>query len=404
MDTKGSVISPTVIHCIFRQFFLRCLGVVFATFLFGASYVGADDISFTEVEQLGSNESYVVSWDVFGQRWHTIVNRDAQFGSSIPVIKVSVSTGNEELAEVLPNCYFRGSLVDDLSNPIANTYAYVNLCDTTIPFTGFVSDDNGVYVISRSETSPVGIQMTIDNPALPVPYIGISQDGGVADNSISPGLVPRHSHSGLFPSIEIAIEPAYIARYEGIQYQERVAENFAFANFIYQLNAMKQLNLIAITLLDQNLIWSGGSGSIRSNIQNLRMRTAQSTSADMTVLYLGSSVNTSNLWGWAEEGYACDLQRAVAEGLSVNTVNIGKSSGYNVDLPSLIQRGWILAHEIGHMLDGKHIKNDNLMDGNFSYGAALSDFMATCAAKSYFLNSCAFNTRTWKFTDYYSCD
>ena len=404
MDTKGSVIKSAVIHFIFHQFFFRYFVILFATFLLVTSDAGADDISFIQVEQLGNNQSYLVSWEVFGQRWNIIVNRDSQFGSSIPVIKVSVSTGNEELVDVLPNCYYRGTLVDDLSNPIENTFAYVNLCDSAIPFTGFVSDDNGVYVISRSETSPSGIQMTIDNSALPVPYIGISQDGGAADNSISPGLVPRHGHADLFPSVEIALEPAYIANYEGTQYHERIAENLAFANFIYQLNAMKQINLIAITLLDQNLIWSGGSGSIRSNIQNLRMRTAQPASADMTILYLGSSVNTTNLWGWAEEGFACDLQRAVAEGISVNTVNIGKSSGYNVDLPSLIQRGWLLAHELGHLLDGKHIKNDYLMDGNFLYGTALSDFVATCGTKSHFLNSCAFNTKTWKFTDYYSCN
>lgn len=114
-------------------------------------------------------------------------------------------------------------------------------------------------------------------------------------------------------------------------------------------------------------------------------------------------MSTSNLWGWAEAGYACDLQRAVAEGLSVNTVNIGRSSGYLTPLPSLIQRGWLLAHEAAHPLNIDHVKQDPLMDGNFLYLPALADYKTGCPRIADMYESCAFNPKNWKFTDYYDC-
>ena len=123
----------------------------------------------------------------------------------------------------------------------------------------------------------------------------------------------------------------------------------------------------------------------------------------MLLVYMGSNVNTTDLWGWGELGHACDLQRAVAEGLSVNTVNIGHSSGYLTPLPSLIQRGWLLAHEAGHVLNSGHVRQDPLMDGGFLYLPRLIDYQAGCRAIEDMYESCEFNTKNWKFTDYYTC-
>ena len=364
----------------------------------------AVDVPFSDV-QAASNNKLLVTWEAFGQSWHAVVSKDSYLGDKIPIINVAVNAGNEELNRMAPNCYYRGSLADDSYAPIPDTFAYFNLCDSSIPFTGFVSNEHNVYSIARNDTSTLGIDMTIDNQNQAAVYEGISPHQGEPNTSLPDGLYShRRSNPLLFPSIEIALEPAYVAKFGEDAYLDRIMENLAFANFIYEQSGMKQLSLIAISLLDQNVIWSGGSGSVRSNIHRLRTRTAQANSADMLLVYLGSNVNTTDLWGWAAVGYACDLQRAVAEGLNVNTVNIGRSAGYLTPLPSLIQRGWIAAHETGHMLDSGHVRQDPLMDARFSYLPRIVDYKADCGSISDMYESCAFNTKNWKFTDYYSCN
>ena len=362
----------------------------------------AVDIPFANVQ--AANGKLHVSWDAFGVRWRAVVSKDSYLGDEIPIVDVAVASGNERLNHMAPNCYYRGSLADDSFTAIPDTFAYFNLCDASIPFTGFVSNEHSVYSIAQSDSSTLGIDMTIDNQNQPVIYEGISPHQGEPNTSIPDGLYTRRGEPTLFPSIEFAVEPAYVAKFGEDAYLHRIIESLAFANFIYDLSGIEQLSLIAISLLDENLIWSGGSGSVRSNIHNLRRRTAQSTSADMLFVYLGSNVNTTNLWGWGEVGYACDLQRAVEEGLSLNTVNIGRSSGYLTPLPSLIQRGWAVAHEAGHVLDSGHVKQDPLMDGYFPYRPRLVDYKAGCKAISKMYESCDFNPKNWKFTDYYTCD
>ena len=362
----------------------------------------AVDITFAKVEDY--NGTQLVSWDAFGQRWNAVVSKDSYLGDEIAIIDVAINTGNEQLNRMAPNCYYRGSLADESFKPLPDTYAYFNFCDLSVPFTGFVSNEHNVYSIARADTSTLGVDMTIDNQNQVVVYEGISPHQGEPNTSIPDGLYPRTGDAAPFPSIEIAVEPAYVAKFGEDVYLDRIVESLAFANFIYQQSGINQLSLIAISLLDQNIIWSGGSGSVRSNVHNLRMRTAQPSSADMLFVYLGSNVNTTNLWGWGELGYGCDLRRAVAEGLNVNTINIGRSSGYLTPLPSLIQRGWLLAHEAGHVLNSGHVRQDPLMDGRFQYLPTLKDYKAGCRSISDMYESCTYNPKNWKFTDFYTCN
>lgn len=366
--------------------------------------VNAVEITFTKVEIIAT-DTQRVSWDAFGQRWHAQVSRDTYLGDKITILDVALSTASERFnREIDTLCYYRGSLTDEKFVPIPDTHAYFNFCDTSIPFVGFVSNQYNVYTIARSHSSPKGIDMVIDNQNQTVPYVGISPNQGVPNTDIADGLYPRRSDTDLFPSIEIVVEPAYVAKFGEDAVIDRIVENLAFANFIYEQSGMKQLSLVAISFLDQNVIWSGGSGSVRSNIHNLRWRTAQPSSADMILVYLGSSVNTNNLWGWGELGYGCDLQRAVAEGSSLDTNNVGRSSGYLTALPSLIQRGWLLAHEASHILNSGHVKQDPLMDSNFPYRPALADYKASCTTISDMYETCSYNPQNKKFIDFYNCN
>jgi len=356
------------------------------------------------VENAGQ-QSLRIIWDAFGERWYASVTRDSYLGNEIAVIDVAIGSAAEQLNRyVSADCYYRGTLTDAESNPLPDTHAYFNLCDSTIPFVGFVSNRFNVFTIARTPGSPTRLDMLIDNQNQAVVYEGISPFQGEPNLNIQKGLFPRTAATELFPRIEIAVEPAYVQKFGEDAYLDRIIESLAFANFIYAQSGMKQLTLAAILLLDQNVIWSGGSGSVRSNIHNLRWRLAQETSADMLMVYLGSNVNTNNLWGWGELGYACDLQRALVQGWSLNSNNIGRASGYLTPLPSLIQRGWLLAHETTHILNSNHIKQDPLMDSYFQYFPALSDYKAGCNALVEIYKTCAFNPKNGKFTDFYSCD
>jgi hypothetical protein len=370
----------------------------------------AENITSVNV-QGGANDATVkISWKVSDQWWYAIADKDSYMGDDIPLISVSLATGNEEFIQSLDNCYFRGTLADQDFNPLENTNAYIDLCNDNdeVPFTGFVSNLNYVYTITVQPDSDTGISMQIDNPDQDLIGDDSVKNTGPkgANNDKSPPeqLYPRNAHADLFPSLEILVEPNYVAKVGQDAYLSRIHENLAFANFIYQQSGLKQLNLIAITLLDENIVTTGSTGNIRHEIQNLRRHTAQADSADMTLLFVGADINTSYTWGWAEDGYACDLQRAVELGKDINTINIGKSSGFVIDLPSLIQRGWILAHEIGHVLNSGHIKNDPLMDGWFQYIAALPNYVAGCDVKTQMYRSCAFNNKNKNFNDFYECN
>jgi hypothetical protein len=374
--------------------------------LLASPFVFADNITAVKVQ--GDETTVNITWEVFGQTWYAVATKDSYMGEDIPLIHVSLATGNEEFIRPLENCYYRGTLADQDFNPMENSNAYINLCSADVPFTGFVSDLNNVYTITAQPASKTGISMQIDDPNQDL--IGddsakiTGPKGANNDKSPPERLYPRNASPGLFPSLEILVEPNYVNKVGSDAYLARIRENLAFANFIYQQSGLKQLNLIAITLLDENIVTTGSTGNIRHELQNLRRRTVQAESADMTVLFVGADINTAYTWGWAEDGYACDLQRAVDLDDDINTVSIGKSSGFVIDLPSLIQRGWILAHEIGHILSSGHIQSDPLMDGWFQYIAALPSYVAGCDVKTQMYHSCDYNRKNRKFTDFYKCD
>ena len=117
----------------------------------------------------------------------------------------------------------------------------------------------------------------------------------------------------------------------------------------------------------------------------------------------GKEFSMHYLWGWSEGGYACDLQLSVAEGGNISTPSVAKSAGVMRDLPTLMQRGWILAHELGHSLGAGHWANDPLMDGNFQPNLSLQDYYTRCEVSQSMLETCAYDLRNKKFTDFYEC-
>ena len=276
MKSRQSINTMLELFPVVLRSTIRC-GLLLACFLPSTSH--AVDITFADVN--ASNGQQLVSWDAFGQRWHAVVSQDSHLGEEIAIVDVAVESGNEQLNRMAPNCYYRGSLADDFFTPIPDTYAYFNFCDSSIPFLGFVSNEHNVYSIARSDNSTLGIDMSIDNQNQAVVYQGISPHQGEPNTSIPDGVYPRKGAPELFPSIEIAVEPAYVAKFGEAVYLDRIMETLAFANFIYERSGIKPLSLIAISLLDQNIIWSGGSGSVRSNVHGLRLRTVQPESADM---------------------------------------------------------------------------------------------------------------------------
>lgn len=117
----------------------------------------------------------------------------------------------------------------------------------------------------------------------------------------------------------------------------------------------------------------------------------------------GKEFSMPGLWGWAEGGYACELQQAVAEGDSINTPSVSKAAGVMRDLPTLMQRAWILAHEVGHSLGAGHWANDPLMDGEFQPNLSLQDYYTRCEVLRSMFETCAYEPRTKKFVDFYEC-
>ena len=351
-----------------------------------------------------------VSWIAGGMQWNAVVEKDAYFGGdTIPVISVDVPTGNESPLPAAPNCYYRGTLSDTNWQPIAQTHAFVNLCDNDPHyFTGFISDPNNVYVIDEDPTAPGSLTMVVDDPTTPLTTPNETRAGnnGGKGKLLSPdNLEPRNSTPGKYPSVEIVVEPSFIATFGNPGYIHRIAGTLAFANFIYQQSGMKELTLISINVLSEELNQNGGIGAIRHQMQNLRRSTVQNNSGDISILMVGGDIDSTYTWGWAIDANACKLQIAVDQGDDINTIEVGRSSAFFTDLPSLIQRGWIFAHEIGHVIGAEHhINGDPLMDGWFQSIASLAGYVAGCDAKTQIFASCEYDEKSGKETDFYTCD
>ena len=353
-----------------------------------------------------------VSWMADGAQWYAVVELDNHFGESIPVINIDLETGNEEIQDEITNCYYRGKLSSATWVAIEQTQAFVNLCYASPDyFTGFISNDMGVYTIEEDPNNTGQLIMQIDNPTIPLTTANDTNAGNNGGNGNGKLLKPdvqetRYSTPEKFPSVEIIVEPSFVETFGNPGYIHRIASTLAFTNFVYEQSGLNQIHLISINVINGTLNNNGGQGSVRHQLEILRRSTVQEGSGDVSVLMVGGDIDTTYLWGWAIEANACELQIAVEENDKLNTRDVGRSAAFVVDLPSLIQRGWIFAHEFGHVIGAsKHIKGDPLMDGWFQYIATLSGYMADCEATTQMFMSCKdYDPKTKKVTQFYTCN
>ena len=350
-----------------------------------------------------------VSWVADGMAWNASVQLDSYFGESIPIIDVDLATGNDTAERESSNCYYRGTLADANWGSIANTHAFINLCHGADLFTGFVSNELGVYVIEKDPSDPSTVVMERDDPMTPLTTPNETNTGNNGGNGSGQLLKPdfQYARSGSpdkFPSVEIFVEPSFVNMFGDPGFIHRIATTLAFVNFFYQQSGLKQIHLISINVLNDELNRNGGQGAVRHQMYNLRRSTVQEGSGDASVLMVGGDIDSTYLWGWALDGSACELQIALEEGDKLDTREIGRSSAFVIDLPSLIQRGWIFSHEFGHLIGAsKHIKDDPLMDGWFQYIDSLSRYVAGCDAVTQLFHSCTYDSKSRKVTDFYSC-
>jgi hypothetical protein len=351
-----------------------------------------------------------ISWAAGGVTWYAVVQKDSYFGESIPIIKIDLETGNETSEPAIPNCYYRGILSDATWNGIANTQAFINLCHGPDLFTGFVSNDFGVYTIEKDPQDAGKLTMELDDPTTPLTTPNETNTGNNGGNGgghlLEPAVqIPRNSTPDKFPSAEILVEPSFIETFGDPGYIHRIAGTLAFANFIYQQNGLRQIHLISVDLLSGPLNDNGAQGGVRHQLKNLRASIVQQGSADVSILMVGGDIDSTYLWGWAIDGNACELQIAEAEDEPINTKEVGKASAFVIDLPSQIQRGWIFAHEFSHLIGAsKHIDGDPLMDGWFLYIDTLSEYIAGCDAITQLYHSCDYDPKFKKVTDFYACE
>ena len=370
-----------------------------------AQYASAAPITIISINR----DSGELAWLVNGTPWFAKVEKDPYFSDSIPIISIDVETGNETLLENFDNCFYRGRLTDSTGVDIPNSQAFVNFCSPDPVFTGFVSDANNVYRIEEDPQNPGSLVMLVDDPSVPLTTPNETNVGNNGGNGSGQLLQPntqvvRNGGAQIFPSLEINVEPAFISTYPSPGYIYRIASTLAFTNFIYAQNGMKQYTLVSINLLSAPLNANGGQGNIRHQLRNFRQSTVQPTSGDISILMVGGDVDTTYLWGWTIDEVACSLQIAVTEGQDIHSFDVGQSSLFVIDLPSLIQRGWIMAHELGHATGAKkHINGDPLMDGWFQEIPVLSQYVAGCAAKTQIFHSCAYDAKSKKVIDFYTC-
>lgn len=343
-------------------------------------------------------------------QWYAVVAKDTYLGDgTIPIINVDVATGNETSDGTAPNCYYSGTLSDANWQPLSQTHAFINLCEAGPDyFTGFVSDQNNVYTIAADPGNTSDLLMLTDDPTTPLTTPNETKAGnnGGKGKLLKPAsLQPRNSTSAKFPSVEIIVEPSFVTAFGNPGYIHRIASTLASTNFIYDQSGMKQISLISINVLDEELNQNGGIGGIQHQLRNLRRSTVQEDSGDVSILMVGGDIDATYTWGWALDASACELQIAVDKGKNINTIDIGRSAAFVIDLPSIVQRGWIMAHEFGHVIGAsKHINGDPLMDGWFQYIASLAGYVAGCDATTQIFASCAYDPKSGTVTDFYTCD
>jgi hypothetical protein len=392
---------------IYYKFIHLSPSIIFIIYIFTCSQaIHADQVlqaNVSIVDQVG-NELFV-SLSTADKSWALQVSKDAYLGPSIPLIGVSVTTGEETLIDNLDNCYYRGIANDNNGNPIA---AYINWCHSEIPFTGFVADADYVYIIQPDTTSSTGIAVEISDPdARLTLHPDIENDngwkeGGSGGGDVSTSLVERRPGAE-FPSLEIYIDPDFIANNGGDKYIDRILETLAFANFAYAQSGIKQISLVAIIQADDEIGRTEDTHNLLHGLERLRKRTIQPNSADVAAVFTGKDRTGTGYWGWAEIGYSCERRIAIGDGTDINTHKVAKGAFAFVDLPTLMQRGWTLAHEMGHTLGAEHVIGDYIMDGQIELVPPLPAYTLTCPSKIQFYESCAFDSNNKKVTDFYSC-
>ena len=384
-----------------RQYFVL-FSLSFACYIHAAA---AHEVTDIVIDEANGH----VSWTANNMSWYAVVNIDPYFGEAIPIINVDLETGNETLQGEITNCYYRGTLSDASWTNMDNTQAYINLCHGPGLFTGFVSDVSGVYTIEKDPNDSAKLIMELDNPMTPLTTPNETNTGNNGGNGSGQLLkpdtqIPRNSTPDKFPSIEIVVEPSFVNTFGNPGFIHRIASTLAFANFIYEQSGLNQIHLISINVLNGELNQNGGQGGVRHQMLNLRRSTVQEGSGDVSILMVGGDIDSTYLWGWALDDSACELQIAVAEGDKLNTIDIGRSSAFVIDLPSLIQRGWIFSHEFGHVVGAlKHINGDPLMDGWFQYINTLSGYVAGCDATTQIFKSCDYDPKSKKVIDFFTC-
>lgn len=365
----------------------------------------------TEITDISINElpnKLDISWIAFGQKWQASINKDIYFGDEIPIINLSVNSGNETLNRTVKNRFYRGALLDPNGQPVPDSTIFIDRTDVSIPFTGFVAVGPSMYLIERDDTVVSGVKMRLESTGNSTGTDEVDSDNngwgqGGSGGALKPdSLYSRGRKEGQFPTLDIYVNPNYIQTVAG-NYLSRVFASLAVANTMYAQSELNQIHLLAIILPDDNLGRTDSQGNIIHSIEKIRKYTVTSQSADGSIVYSGNDFSMPSLWGWAELGFGCDLQIAVNLGDNINTHKIGKASAALIDLPTLIQRGWILGHEFAHILGGVHIFGDPIFYGFFQPQLALKDYVSGCVAKSYMYKSCRFDEKFARPNDFYQC-
>jgi hypothetical protein len=356
-----------------------------------------------------SGQDIEATWNAFNKTWYAALKRDNYLGEGIPLLKVNVRTGNEELIKVISNEYFRGTLTDSDGIELIGTTVYMDRSDNTVPFTGFVSIGSDLYIVETDMSSQAGIRMRLEKTENDVDGTDDTNGNsgwheGGSGGALSPtDLYPREMTMVQFPALDIYVDPSYVQKVGEDKYIGRIIENLAVANTIYQQSKIKQIHLATIILTDENISRTDSQGNIIHGLEKLRKYTVQPDGADSAMVYSGEIFSMPSLWGWAELGFACNLKQAYELGNDINTHKVGKAAFAIIDLPTLLQRGWILGHEMVHSLGGVHIAKDPLTYGFFQKNLALKDYVAGCQARSDLYETCSYDPQTKAFTDFYSC-
>lgn len=340
-----------------------------------------------------------------GKSWSVQVTRDTYLSDNIPVIGVSIISGDETLIDTLPNCYFRSTP----GGGAVSTVAYIKRCSAdTMDLRGFIADEEYVYIIEHDQSSPSGLAVHVSEPGARTPYsiesetfsgLDSNGSGGVA---LSTQLATRRSNVP-FPSLEIYVDSYFVETYGEAKYVDSVIEQLAFTNFTYAQSGLKQVNLVAIVRIDGDIGRNESPLHLVAEMRRIRMRTMQENSADIAGLLTGKDRSGIGYWGYAEIGGACRLRISKEEGRPINRPAVANGVFVSYDLPTLMQRGWTLMHEMGHVLNAEHVLGDYMMDGNIVLVAPLPAYTATCPAKIQFYQSCQYNPLTKMVIDYYNC-